>query len=307
MTSPKRPGMDLANDPRLLAAGAAGLVSALLALWAFRGLPLGTGFFWLSPMPLFLAGLGFGQSSLLGAAAIGLVLMLAIGGSLPAGIWLAAFGLPAVAFTMAGQRGGKIEPAMPLALLGLYPALVLLIAAFVAADAAGGLEGMLRQVVAGGLARLGVALEAAEAAQIARLMGGALAFWLAVAIAVNGTAAQAFLARRGLALAGTPAWRQARLPGWFIGLPALATVWFVLSPSGEDGLALSVLAALLVPFFFQGLGVVHGLGRDFPARPFLLGGFYAALVVFIFPVAIIVVGIGLFSQFGWRPSPPPQI
>jgi hypothetical protein len=45
----------------LLAGVAAGLVSAIAALAAFRGLPGGMGLFWLSPLPLFLAGLGFGH------------------------------------------------------------------------------------------------------------------------------------------------------------------------------------------------------------------------------------------------------
>lgn len=299
--------MDLANDPRLLAAGAAGLASTVLALWAFRGLPAGPAFFWLSPMPLFMAGLGFGQGALWGSVALGLVLMLLLGGGYTAGLWLVAFGLPAVALTMAGLRQGRLELSMPLAMLGLYPAAVLLIVAFVAGDADGGLDGVLRSLAAGGMARIGMPADADMAAQIGRFMAGALAFWLAVALAVNGTAAQRLLTRAGMAAHAAPAWREARLPRWYALLPVLAVLWFALAPAGGDALPLGLLTAFLTPFFFQGLGVIHGLGRDLPARPFLLGGFYAVLVVFIFPVAILVVGIGLFSQFGWRPSPPPQI
>jgi len=304
---PARNGMDSVNDPRLLAAGAAGLASAVLALWAFRGLPAGPAFFWLSPMPLFMAGIGFGQGALLGSVGLGMVLMLLLGSGLTAGIWLVAFGLPALALTMAGLRNGRIEPSMPLAMLGIYPAAVLLMVAFVASDAEGGLDGVLRGLAAGGMTRLGMPMDDGFAAQIARFMAGALAFWLAVALAVNGTGAQSLLTRFGMASMATPAWREARLPRWFAVLPVLAGLWFVLAPAGGDALPLGLVTAFLTPFFFQGLGVIHGLGRDFPARPFLLGGFYAVLVVFIFPVAIFVVGIGLFSQFGWRPSPPPQI
>ena len=46
----------------VLAAGAAGFASAALALWAMRGLPLGTGLFWITAFPLFAAGLGFGRA-----------------------------------------------------------------------------------------------------------------------------------------------------------------------------------------------------------------------------------------------------
>jgi len=53
----------LFGNPGLLAGVAAGLVSAVLALWAMHGLPLGTGLFWLTSFPLFVAGLGFGAAS----------------------------------------------------------------------------------------------------------------------------------------------------------------------------------------------------------------------------------------------------
>ncbi|MCV4940286.1 hypothetical protein OFC17_36475, partial [Escherichia coli] len=58
------------SNPGVLAAGAAGCASAFCALWAFEGLPLGTGLLWLAPLPLFLAGLGFGTGPAAGAAAL---------------------------------------------------------------------------------------------------------------------------------------------------------------------------------------------------------------------------------------------
>ena len=41
------------GNPAWLAAGAAGFASAMLALWAFRGLPLGTLVLWFAAAPIF--------------------------------------------------------------------------------------------------------------------------------------------------------------------------------------------------------------------------------------------------------------
>ena len=56
------------SNPRWLAATAGGLAAAVLSLWAMRGLPLGFAAFWLTPLPLFAAGLGFGPGAMAGAA-----------------------------------------------------------------------------------------------------------------------------------------------------------------------------------------------------------------------------------------------
>ena len=61
MSGTRAHGPGLMSDPRLLAAGAAGFASAAAALWAFRGLPMGTALFWLSSFPIFAAGLGFAR------------------------------------------------------------------------------------------------------------------------------------------------------------------------------------------------------------------------------------------------------
>ncbi len=302
------PQIGALNDPRLLAAGAGALVSALLALWAFRGLPAGPGFFWLSPLPLFMAGLGFGQGALWGAVALAALLVLAAGGSWPSLIWCAVAGLPALLLTLSGLRraadGWRIAPGLPLALAGLYPAAGVLLAGFALADAPGGIDGVLRTVVQSGLSRLDIAPEPAVVDQVAQSTAAILAVWVSLMLVVNGAGAQGFLSRRGYALAPQPAWSEARLPGWYPALPAIAGVWALLAPADADTVPLALAAALLMPLFFMGLAAVHRRTRALPGRPALLAAFYAILLVFNLPIALVLVGLGLFTQFGRRPAPP---
>lgn len=72
---------------------------------------------------------------------------------------------------------------------------------------------------------------------------------------------------------------------------ALAAAWMA------PGLMASVVAtALLTPLFLQGLAAVHRRARG----PVLVL-FYLVLVLFSVPAAALVVGLGLFEQFGRKP------
>ena len=85
----------LLGDPGLLAGAAAGFVSAILALWAMRGLPLGTGLFWLASFPLFAAGLGFGAAAAVVAGLLATLLVALVQGGFAAMTYLVLFGVPA--------------------------------------------------------------------------------------------------------------------------------------------------------------------------------------------------------------------
>ena len=71
------------GNPRFLAGTAAGLTAAVLSLWAMRGLPLGFAAFWLTPLPLFASGLGFGPAAMAWAAGLAAAIHLAVAGMLP--------------------------------------------------------------------------------------------------------------------------------------------------------------------------------------------------------------------------------
>ena len=317
------PRTSLIDDPRLLAGAAGGLVSALAALCAFRGLPGGIGLFWLSPLPLFLAGLGFGKTALAIAVAVGgVALLLTTPGSLPLLFWLALYGVPALLLVAAGLQGGPdprpmatdtgIAPAppaaahlalgLPLAILGIWPAVILLLISLLISGE-GGLEGLLREAVSIGMSRMGAEASDAVLRQIVRLQAAALALWVGLTLLANAAGAQGFLQRRGLALAAPPAWRSARLPAWYPALPALAGVlWWLADPAAEL-LPLSLCLVLAIPLVLQGLAVMHTRLAGFAARLPLLILLYVLILVFSLPGALVLVALGLLEQYGRRTPP----
>ncbi|MDJ0386759.1 DUF2232 domain-containing protein [Roseomonas sp. E05] len=300
----QQPRIGLIDDPRLLAGAAGGLVSALAALWAFRGLPAGLGLFWLSPLPLFLAGLGFGKLALAIAVGAGGAALLAVTpGLLPLLLWLALYGVPVLLLVAVGlRRGPRIDLTAPMALLGLWPAGLTLLASILAAGH-GGLEAVLRSTVELGLAQMEAEVPATAVDQIVRLNAAALALWLAIALVVNAAAAQGFLGRRGLALAPAPRWREARLPAWYPALPALAGIAWLLTGPEDALLPLSLCLVLAVPLLLQGLAAMHTRLVRHSARLPLLILFYVLILVFSLPGALVLVVLGLLEQYGRRNPP----
>jgi hypothetical protein len=292
------------SNPRGLAAMAGGLAAAVLSLWAMRGLPLGFAAFWLTPLPLFATGLGFGPGAMAGAAGVAAVIHVALAGMLPMVVFLVAFAVPAVLVVAAGFRQGRIDPALPLAILGLWPAVVILGCAVAFSGLPGGLEGAMREAVEQGLRRMGSGSAQLPVDQLVQVMAAALGFWAAVSLSVNGAAAQSALARTGWALAPTPAWSAVRLPGWYPPLTGLAAAgWLVFGGDG-DVVSLSVLLVLLLPVFLMGIAAVHRRSAGRPGRHFMLGVFYTGLVILSVPAAIAVTAFGFYEQWG-RPSSPP--
>lgn len=299
------------SNPGLLAAGAAGCVAAFCALWAFRGLPLGTALFWLAPLPLFLAGLGFGVGSAVGAALVGAVLVAVFAHWAGLLIFLALFAVPvpvllALAMGGAGQGvGGTLRLQAPLVFLGLWPtALLAIVALWLAGE--GGLEATLRRLVEGVLQRLGMPADDMVVGMVVRLNAAAFGLLGAVGMLLNGMAAQRMLARRGLARAQVQEIGRLRLPGWYPLLPVLAGVVFLVAPAGSDAVPFSALLLLLLPPFFLGIAGVHLRARGRSGRVPMLGVFYLLLVVFLQLMAPAMVALGLFDHFRRRQGAPTQ-
>ena len=292
----------LLGDPGLLAGAAAGLVSAILALWAMRGLPLGTGLFWLASFPLFAAGLGFGAAAAVVAGLLGILLVALVQGGFAAMTYLVLFGVPAPLLVATALRAGRLSLSLPLALLGLWPLLVLLAtAAFLADD--GGLEATMREAMTASLMRLGIPAPEEFVAALVRVKAGAIGFWAAVSLLANAVAAVGFLARRNLLSVPKPDWAAVRLPRWYPVLPATALGLFLAMPADSDVLALSALLLLLVPLFLQGVAGVHTRLRGRKARRPMLAGFYLLLVLFLQVMGPGLVALGLYDQFLRRPAP----
>lgn len=263
----------LFGSPASLAAAAAGACSALCMLWGMRGLPLGGVLLWATPLPLMLAGLGFGARAVAYAAAFAALCLLLLSPLLGFAIHVAAFGLPAAILVWFATQGAtrRLELSVPLAVLGLWPLALLLLLAILVPD----LEEEMRQAVAMGVARMGLDLPEGMAAQVAQVKAAAAGFWLALVMVGNGLLAQALLRRWGMDGWELPRAEEIRLPGWYLPLPALALgAWLAVG----GAVALSALLILLVPLFLAGVLAVHARMRG---RVAILAGFWVLMLVFL--------------------------
>jgi hypothetical protein len=290
------------GNPAWLAAGAAGFASAMLALWAFRGLPLGTLVLWFAAAPIFAAGLGFGLVSAVSAAGLAALLVWGFGKGIAAVIYLALFGAPAPLLLAAGLRGGGFQPGLPLALLGLWPVAVLLATAFLVVPE-GGIEAAMRNAVRAALGAVGVPASEGMIAQIVRVKAAAIGFWAALSLLVSCLLATALLRRAGVLRVVLQAWEQVRLPSWYPALPAIGAVIALAAPAGEDAIAVSVLLLLLVPLFLQGLAGLHRRLAGRPRARLMLGGGYLLLLIFPHLLGPGLVLLGLYDHFLGRPAP----
>jgi hypothetical protein len=192
------------------------------------------------------------------------------------------------------------------ALLGLWPVAALLAAALLL-PVEGGLEAAMRNAVEAALARMGMPAPDLLVAELVRVKAAAIGFWTDLALLANAAAAQAFLARHGLALVPRPDWAAVRLPGWYPVLPAVAAGLFLAVPGdgepGGDAVPLSALLMLLIPLFLQGLAGVHCRAQGRKGRAPMLALFYVLLVLFLQVIGPALVGLGLYDQFRRRRAP----
>jgi len=287
----------LFGQPGALAAGAAGLCSALLALWAMRGLPLGGMLLWVAPLPLFAAAFAFGARTAIFAVGIASLAVLLGSTTLGLAVFLAVFGVPVALIAATSVQAGRMDLSLPLAVLGLWPVVVLGVLAASVSD----LESEMREAVEMGVRRMGVALPDGMIGQIAQVKAAAAGFWMTLLMLGNGIAAQNLVTRRGLALYATPSLDDLRLPNWYLPLPVVAlALWSLVG----GAVALSSLLMLLVPVFLLGVVGVHRLLRGRPGRLAFLIGFYLLMLLFLQIMAPLMVGVGLYDQIRRRAAPP---
>lgn len=287
----------LFGQPGALAAGAAGLCSALLALWAMRGLPLGGMLLWVAPLPLFAAAFAFGARTAIFAVGVASLAVLLGSTTLGLAVFLAVFGVPVALIAATSVQAGRMDLSLPLAVLGLWPVVVLGVLAASVSD----LEGEMREAVEMGVRRMGVALPDGMIGQIAQVKAAVAGFWMTLLMLGNGIAAQNLVTRRGLALYATPSLDDLRLPNWYLPLPVVAlALWSLVG----GAVALSSMLMLLVPVFLLGVVGVHRLLRGRPGRLAFLIGFYLLMLLFLQIMAPLMVGVGLYDQIRRRAAPP---
>lgn len=304
-------------------AGAAGLTSAALYLSVVLGSPGAFLLAYLAPLPLFLAGLALGLSALLAAGAAACVIVaLASGSVIAAGLYLGIEVLPIAVLvrqallsrpvadgTADGAGAGALEwyPVGRLtALLVAMAAAVLVVIWLVFAGSEGGLEGTVQMFLNAGLQGMLQAggAEAEEMTPAIALMaalfpGIAAASWV-VMIAVNGALAQGLASRFGRNLRPSPDMATLELPRVLLGALVVAAVVGLVAPDGLGYIGRNLLVVLGMAYLFAGLAVVHGFILRLTARQVLLVVVYVTMVLFGWPVLLVML-LGIVDQlFGLR-------
>lgn len=307
-------------------AGAAGLTSAALYLSVVLGSPGAFLLAYLAPLPLFLAGLGLGLTALLaaGAAACAIV-ALASGSVTAAGMYLGIEVLPIAVLvrqallsrpvsappgpdgSVNGSSGVEWYPLGRLTglLVGMAAA-VLLVIWLVFASGEGGLEAAVQAFLNAGLQEMLQAggAEAEEMTPAIALMaalfpGIAAASWV-VMIAVNGALAQGLASRFGRNLRPSPDMVTLELPRALLVVLIVAAVVGLVAPGGLGYIGRNLLVVLGIAYLFAGLAVVHGFILRLAARQVLLVVVYVTMVLFGWPVLLVML-LGILDQlFGLR-------
>lgn len=125
--------------------------------------------------------------------------------------------------------------------------------------------------------------------------GLAAASWVMM-ICFNTALAVLILDRSGMSLRPSPRYAALTLPD-FMSWPLVGAAALALMAGGDAGFVfLNLTLVLAVPFFFQGLAVVHTLARRMPMSGLLLGVFYV-LMIFIHWVTAAAAALGMLEQW----------
>lgn len=298
----------------------AGVASAMMFASITTGAPTALFLFYLSPLPLMTAALGWGASAAL------------VGGAIGAGIVGFLFGWPhlagfAIAIAFPSWWSGRLALLArshaandEQAALEWYPIgqLVLWLAGCASIIALSGLltlgsdETSIHATLRAGLTRVIGAAPGDGATLIDFLIQTAPA--AAASVAMMALLGNLWLAARALRSAGRllrpwPDLRTLRYPN--AALVALALTGALALAGGLVGMAAqAVFATLTVAYGLSGLGLIHLLTGTISGRGFILATIYAAVLIFGWPGLILsLAGIAdalfnLRARFLNRPPPP---
>lgn len=288
----------------------AGVVGSGLFLTMILGVPGAALLAYLTPLPLFLAGLAFGSGAATVASATAMVVVGVIGGGVAIAIFFVSFSLPVVVTVRQallwrdGPDGAEWYPAgRVVAMLAGYAAAVIVLAGVVFAGEPGGLYGALEAV----MTELISTLAAQGGADVAALLRSAQdMFWLLPALLaaswlmmllLNAVLAQALVSRWGVAQRPSPSMATFTAPRWCMTPLLVGAVLSLVASGSLMVIGTAVLIVFLVPYLFVGLGVVHVWLRRWPGQAITLGLFYASLVIFLYPLAFVIAGLGLIEEW----------
>ncbi len=293
-----------------------GALSGLISLAFVAGFPGAMVAVYLTPLPLFMIGLGLGLNSGTVAGISGLVTATVIGGLLPGLLFALMYALPvwlvvrlALARRLVGDiAGATAEEWVPagtiLGMLSLFAAALFALAYSLALSQDGGLQGMIHSVLERVFSFLMPGLQDSDQANMldamSALFPGYLGIsWIVMTI-INATIALAVLHRMKASVRPKSTIWKLTLPDWMsrflVGAAALALAGS-LSELGEIayiGRNLVMISGL--PFFFLGLAVIHHLARMVPFPGMLLVVLYVFLLISGW-AAMLIVAAGLIEQW----------
>jgi hypothetical protein len=315
----------------LLIALAAGAASALMFASIISGALISLLLFYLAPLPLMVAAIGWGPlSAAIGgiAAALGLggifgfnyCIAFAVAVALP-GWWLghlALLGRPAAASASSGN-GALPDPQLewyPVGRILLWLAGFAALTTFAALLTLGTDATTIADTLRRGLTRIFTGPDQPSAAEIEQWVDAlvTLAPVAAAAVAMPTLTLNLWLAAKITATSGRlhrpwPDLTSATLPPLTLAALCVATA-FTFAGGMVALLAKVVTSTLMMAYAFTGFAVLHTLTLALKSRALWLGSAYAVVVLFVWPVlGMVVLGVadavfGLRQRY-WRTRPPP--
>lgn len=298
---------------------AAGLVSAALMLLTGLGSLLLSLLVLLSPLPLFLVGLSFGAKATAVAGGAGFVATLVAAltygaGFVPGLLFAAMLAVPSVVLVWRallhreGPDGREWYPmgllVRDLAYCGLVLAVIALGLIALGGDGlveafAGGMQDSLRLI----FPEMPEEQAAPFAAIMARVLPPFSAIGWMVMMAANLMLGQALARRSKQALRPGFDFAQMDLPNW-MPVPFGLTLIAAFMPGAIGFVGLTVAAIFAVPFFLQGLAVLHVWAGRSGMPALILGLAYGVILVFGW-AAVVVTMLGIVEEWaGFRARRP---
>ena len=287
-------------------AAGAGVLSASLMMALLAGSLGNMVLAYMTPLPLFYVGLVYGAGGAVLAGLAGTAASMIVGPLAAVGYFV-VFAFPiAILIRQAtlwrarpdGSREYYSPGLLAIWLAGLAGA-GLALAWALTWDVEGGLPAALRPALELAVGMVTPPRESATvtavAERLAAIMPAIIATSWMLMIVINGALAQGLAARFGHSRVPSPSLARIALPHALAALLAGAAVAAALGgPLGSIGLAVEAIVA--VPFFLQGLGVLHAVAYRTQTPRMVLLATYGVLTVFIVAI-LLVAAIGLIEQW----------
>lgn len=288
----------------------AGLASGVLFLALIGGAAMMPLVAYFVQLPLFFVGLTLGAASATVASLASVLLVLIASGWLAGLLFAVIEAVPLLVVVRAGllsrqdAPGGDVDwypPGMILAGLVVYVLGATLLALTPIALQQGDLGGLIEDAlndVEIQLQAQGQALALGEQLSgLVPFMPGIVAASWIVMVVLNGILGQWLARRQSMALRPSPHLRELVVPSWIIPAMALAAAGTFMTDGNVLIMAATAAVVLAVPLLFQGLAVVHTFVARLAAPRAALFGFYLTLILFSWPLVLVVVLLGIAEEW----------